>query len=165
MLLDGGSARNDTHTPASELTDRSDLRACSRNKSNFCLKEKNRAHYSQQTAMSFKDKTKQLLSATHSRQSFFSGKTVPSAQWLFLLLANLLGRGEGESKRWDHCWRVLETAKPRPQPLFLGIMEVLKVYNHGSQNQTTLLHTHWSQAFWKKQRIAHIRTHVQFCLV
>jgi hypothetical protein len=25
----------------------------------FCLKEKSRAHYSQQTAMSFKDKTKQ----------------------------------------------------------------------------------------------------------
>lgn len=38
MLLDGGSARNDTHTPASELTDRSDLPACSRNKSIFLFK-------------------------------------------------------------------------------------------------------------------------------
>ncbi len=115
MLLDGGSAKNDTHTPASELTDRSDLPPCSRNKSNFCLKEKNRAHYSQQTAMSFKDKTKQLLFTTHSRQSFFSGKTVPSAQWLFFLLANLVSGGE--SKRWDHCWQVLEIAKPPPTPL------------------------------------------------
>ncbi len=110
-----------THTPpASELTDKSDLPACSRNKSIFCLKEKNRAHYSQQTAMSFKDKTKQLFFTTHSRQqSFFSGKMVPSAQWLYFLLANLWGGGGGgrESKHWDHCWRVLETAKAPPTPL------------------------------------------------
>ncbi len=44
----------------------------------------------------------------------FQGKRSPVLSACFFFLLIWLGGG---GRRWDHCWQVLETAKPPPTPL------------------------------------------------
>jgi hypothetical protein len=56
-----------------------------------------------------------LLSLLIADSRSFQGKRSPVVRGCFFFLIIWLGGGGGgggESKRWDHCWWVLETAKP-----------------------------------------------------
>ncbi len=93
LLLDGGSARNDTHTtPASEQTNRCDLPACSRNKSNFLFKGEKQSSLFTTDSNVFQGQNKTNYSSLLIADSrSFQGKRSPVLSGCFFFLLIWLG--------------------------------------------------------------------------